>query len=173
MKKNGFLSDLLSVLVANFGLAKIMSALVSTQGYDNVLSALGVKPGRKNKPKTAPKPRIKPDAVSVVAAMDLDDSAKKEFLAHLAKKYEAKEFMPNVTHVRGFFMHDSGVDITKIKSRQQFTVKVFKKLAGMSLQELRDIEFSGIYGPPKRLAAYARAIENYGREMRASRHSRD
>ncbi len=171
--KNNILSEMLSVWVANFGLAKIMSALVASQGRDNILRALGVKPGQKSKPKTAPKPRVKPDAVSAVAAMDLDDAAKKEFLAHLAKKYEAKEFMPNVNHVRTFLMYHTKEDPAKIKSRQQITVKIFKKMAEMSLEELRELKYCGMYDPPKRLAAYADAIENYGREMRASRHSRD
>lgn len=170
--KKSILTEMLSVLITHFGLARIMSALVASEGRDKILSALGVKTVQKDKPKSAPKPRAKPDAVSIVAAMELDDSAKKEFLAHLAKKYEAKEFMPNVNHVRTFLMHDHE-DPAKIKSRQQVTVKVFKKMAAMSVEELRELEYCGMYDPPKRLAAYAEAIENYGREMRASRHSRD
>ena len=154
-------------------LASLLTALVDNFGYDNVRNALDgmrIRPsgGVRRKTSRARAARPKPDAVSTVAAMKLDDSEKRDFLAHLAEDYEAKQFMPNVNHVRSFLMHDHD-NPALIKSRQQVTVRVFKKLAAMSLDELRELEFCGVYGPPKRLATYAEAIENFGRHLRDSR----
>ena len=155
-------------------LAKQLTALIGDFGYDNVRKTLGeVRRARKRavKPNKLARNRVarpKPNAVAVVASLDCDESEKRDFLSHLAEDYEAKQFMPNVNHVRSFLMHDHE-NPALIKSRQQVTVKVFKKLAEMSLQELRDLEFDGAYGPPKRLATYAEAIENFGRHLRDSR----
>ena len=155
-------------------LAKQLTALIGDFGYDNVRKTLGeVRRARKRavKPNKLARNRVarpKPNAVAVVASLDFDESEKRDFLSHLAEDYEAKQFMPNVNHVRSFLMHDHE-NPALIKSRQQVTVKVFKKLAEMSLQELRDLEFDGAYGPPKRLATYAEAIENFGRHLRDSR----
>lgn len=154
-------------------LAKQLTALVGDFGYDNVRTTLGeIRRAKKHSAKprnpAARAPRKKPDAVAVVASIDLADTDKRELLSRLAKKYEAKLFMPSTNHVRSFLMRDVA-DPARIKSRQQVTVKVFKKLATMNLQELRDLEFYGAYDPPKRLATYAEAIENFGRNLRASR----
>lgn len=164
-------------------LTKQLTGLVADFGYDRVHKTLSeichAKPQMVKHSNPAPKrgkinrkPRSKPDAISTVAAMDVGDSDKKFFLEQLAEKYENKEFMPNVNHVRTFLMYECE-DPAKIKSRQQVTVKVFKKMAEMSLEDLRELKYCGMYDPPKRLETYARAIENYGREVRAARHSRD
>ena len=159
-------------------LAKQLTALIGDFGYDNVRKTLGeVRRARKRavKPNKLAINRVarpKPNAVAVVASLDCDESEKRDFLSHLAKKYDAKEFMPGVGHVRMFLENENSFipsGSSNIKSRQQVTVKVFKKLAEMSLQELRDLEFYGAYDPPKRLATYAEAIENFGRHLRDSR----
>ena len=153
-------------------LANLLTALIDNFGYDKVRKTLDeFSPKSDVAPRPAASGRVarpKPNAVAVVASLDCDESEKRDFLSHLAEDYEAKQFMPNVNHVRSFLMHDHE-NPALIKSRQQVTVKVFKKLAEMSLQELRDLEFDGAYGPPKRLATYAEAIENFGRHLRDSR----
>lgn len=159
MKKN-LLANLLSVLIDNFGYDKVRSAL------DGMLPRQSGNITRKVARVRVARP--KPDAVAAVAAMNLENAEKRDFLAHLAEDYEAKRFMPNVNHVRSFLMHEHD-NPALIKSRQQVTVKVFKKLAAMDLKELRELEFCGAYGPPKRLATYAEAIENFGRHLRNSR----
>ena len=157
-----------------------LAALVGDFGYANVRKTLGdlrrdsVRATKLPRPKTketaADSPaRKKPDAVAVVRSLNIADSERREFLLSLAQKYEAKQFMPNVTHVRSFLMHDHD-DPSRIKSRQQVTVKVFKKLAEMSAAELRETKECGFYDPPKRLETYARAIENFGRSVRNPRH---
>ena len=161
--KNKILTDLLSVLVDGCG-------------YENVLKTLiAIKPQKKpvkkdKKPATAKKKlaRPKPNAITAIESIEFTDSDKKDYLLALAKKYDKKLFMPNVTHVRSFLMHEHE-DPSRIKSRQQVTVKVFKKLAGMNLEELHEIEFCGFYDPPKRLAIYAETIANFGRSVRGSR----
>lgn len=175
MKSPAQLEKQLTVLVSGFGYDAVRQTLSGLRRPERC-APKSQKPAAK--PKAAPKLRAKPDAVAVVAAMDLGDSAKKQFLADLAKKYEAKEFMPDVVHARAFLENKdpllcvSGKN-SPIKSRQQATAKVFKKMAAMDLEKLRDIVHRGAYDPPKRLADYARTIENYGRQMRAERYSRD
>ncbi len=154
-----------------------LSSLVDDFGYDNVHKTLGTIKHPRPKPAKSAASRIKsnvtraskrkPDAFAVVNALNLADCAKREFLLHLASDYENKQFMPNVNHVRSFLMNDHK-DPSRIKSRQQVTGKIFKKLAAMDLAVLREIDESSIYGPPKRLATYAEAIGNFGRAVRAS-----
>ena len=158
--KNKLLTNLLTALVDNFGYDKVRAAWDEIQSRPNG--------GIVRKTARVRVARPKPDAVAVVAAMNLEDSEKREFLSHLAQKYEAKQFMPDVNHVRNFLMQDHE-NPALIKSRQQVTVRVFKKLTAMDLQELRDLEFYGAYDPPQRLATYAEAIENFGRHLRDSR----
>ena len=161
-------------------LADLLSVLVDGCGYENVLKALtAIKPQKKpvkkdKKPAVAKKKlaRPKPNAITAIESIEFTDSDKRDYLLALAKKYDKKLFMPNVGHVR-MFLEDKNIIFephnSRIKSRQQATVKVFKKLAEMSLEELREIEYCGLYDPPKRLATYAEAIENFGRSVRGSR----
>ena len=155
-----------------------LTTMVGNFGYDNVRKTLGDIRREKShttKPKkmvikltTNTPARKKINAAAVVISFKLTDSKKHDSLLALAKKYDKKLFMPNVTHVRSFLMHEHE-DPSRIKSRQQVTVKVFKKLAEMSLEELHEIEFCGFYDPPKRLAIYAETIANFGRSIRGSR----
>lgn len=108
-----------------------------------------------------PAKKARPNAVNVVKSIDISDNEKKEILALLAEKYEAKEFMPNVNHVRDFLGGER--DVSRIKSRQQVTVAVFKQLANLETSKLREMLERGFYGPPKRLESYARAIEGFSR----------
>ena len=73
--------------------------------------------------------------MNVVKSFDITNNAKKEILFTRAKKYEAKEFMPNVNHVRAFLSRTR--DVSRIKSRQQVTVAVFKKAHDLKTSELR------------------------------------
>ncbi len=159
-------------------LTKQLATLVDSFGYENVRKNLRVIKQKKPKaPKrslavkaTSDAPaRKKPTAVAVVNSLKLEDDKKCEFLLHLAKKYDDKQFMPDVGHARMFLENKNIFTYSKdsrIKSRLQATVKIFKKMAGMSIKELRDMEYYGLYGPPKRLETYARAIENFGRGRR-------
>ena len=108
--------------------------------------------------------RTKPTAMKIVQSCEITDDEKKEILLTLAKQYEAKEFMPNVNHVRDFLHSER--DVSRIKSRQQVTSAVFKKLSALETSKLREILDRGLYGPPKRLESYARAIEGFHRPNR-------
>ena len=173
----------LAALVSDFGYADVHKTLSdirrdSALGYADVRktlsdirrdSAHATKLPRPKTKKTAAdsSTRKKPDAVAVVRSLNIADGERREFLLSLAQKYEAKQFMPNVTHVRSFLMRDHD-DPARIKSRQQVTAKIFRKLAAMTVAELLEIEAGGFYGPPKRLASYAEAITNYGQRLRES-----
>ena len=157
-----------------------LGVLISGCGYEAVRKTLSqMKPGRLARakrgaesgaglvarpPARPAKKRAKPNALNTVMSIGITDSAKKEILVALAKKYEEKQFMPNVTHVRAFLSDER--DVSRIKSRQQVTAAVFKKLSALETGKLREIQERGLYGPPKRLAPFARAIEGFERPRR-------
>lgn len=156
-------------------LQETLTSLVSSFGYENVRKTLGTMRSEKfaaakrnavhkdaaGQPPAKPeKKRTKPDAVRVTQSLAITDDEKKKLLFELAEKYEAKEFMPNVNHVRDF-LNDGERDVSRIKSRQQVTVAVFRRLGDLETNRLREILERGLYGPPKRLAPYARAIEGF------------
>lgn len=109
------------------------------------------------------KPATKRDAIAIAKSLDLDDQEKRVILIDMAERYEAKKFMPNVTHVRAF-LESQGMDVSRVKSRQQVTRSVFRNLAELELDVLRDIQDSGLYGPPKTLASIAAAIGGFKRQ---------
>ena len=167
-------------------LQKTLSDLVKGFGYENVRKTLsemrsgkstiinrvnrGAKIRRAVVDESSIKPtikRTKPNAVKVVRSLDITDREKKEILFTMAEKYEAKEFMPNVNHVRDF-LGDGERDVSRIKSRQQVTVAVFKQLFDLETDKLREMLERGLYGPPKRLEIFAKAIEGFNRQDRSA-----
>ncbi len=159
-------------------LTKQLATLVDSFGYENVSKNLrAIKQKKLKAPKRSLAVKIascvsarkKPTAVAVVESLKLDDDKKCEFLLHLAQQYDAKQFMPDIGQARMFLENENIFTCSKnsrIKSRQQATVRIFKKMAGMSIDELREMEYCGLYDTPKRLETYARAIENFGRSRR-------
>ena len=111
----------------------------------------------------SPKPTTRRDAVACAKSLDLVDKKKQAILIDMAERYEAKKFMPNVTHVRTF-LESQGIDVSRVKSRQQVTRSVFRNLAELEIDALRDIEDSGLYDPPKTLASIAAAIGGFKRQ---------
>jgi len=156
-------------------LQETLAGLVGRFGYDNVrktLSALRAAESAAAKRDVAAQPsaapgKSKPDAVRVARALAITDAEKREILFALAEKYEAKEFMPNVNHVRDF-LNDGERDVSRIKSRSQVTGTVFKRLGDLETGKLREMLERGLYGPPKRLAPYARAIEGFRRQNQSA-----
>lgn len=153
-------------LVARFGYANVQKELhklnsvtaeVEVKRVSKRDKASGATNGTGSKKKAS-----KPNAERCVRKMDIADLTKREILYSLATKYEEKKFMPNVNHVRNF-LSGGERDVSRIKSRQQVTNAVFKKLAALETSRLQEIVDRGLYGPPKRLASYARAIEGFRR----------
>ena len=154
------LRDLLSTLVDDCGYEIVREAL---EDFDPKLKRA---PASKNSSvKRVKKPRTKPNAVSIVGSFALSDERKKSVLMALAKKYEDKEFMPNVNHVRAF-LEQEGKDVSRIKSRGQVVSTVFKCLADWETPKLRELDTRGLYGPPKSLSVIAKSIENFGQRNR-------
>lgn len=163
-------------------LQKTLSNLVTHFGYDNVHKALGklcasdsVSPksvanisqvGVANSRSGKAKKSYKPNAIKFVQSLKVVDVEKRKILSTLARKYDDKEFMPHVSHVRDF-LFDGERDVACIKSRQQVTNTVFKRLSNMETSQLNEMLERGLYGPPKRLESYARAIEGFQRSARS------
>ena len=160
-------------------LRNLLSTLVDDCGYDAVREALeDFNPALESAPasrgssvKRPRKPRVKPNAVTIVGSLVLPDEGKKSVLMVLAKKYEEKAFMPNVNHVRAF-LEQEGKDVSRIKSRGQVVSTVFKCLADWETPRLRELDTRGLYGPPKSLSVIAKSIESFGQRSRRS-HKED
>ena len=164
MRTQSDIQKALSELVSDCGYAPVKRAL------ESVRVSIAATNGAADKKKTRPanprtKPRVRKNAVAIVEGLAISDGDKKQALMILAEKYDAKTFMPSVGSARAFLQQD-GMDVSRIKSRQQITAIVFKRLANKDADDLREMDSQGWYGPPKSLANIARAIENYGRQRR-------
>ena len=160
------LEETLSSLVATFGHRKVQNRLDRLKSCRDA-SAKHRQPIETAK-KAAGKPKPRRDAVAVAESMDLNDSEKKAIIIDMAQRYEAKKFMPNVNHVRAF-LESLGEDVSRVKSRQQVTASVFKKLAELDTPVLLDMQNRGLYGPPMTLGPIADAIGRFGRSQRSHR----
>lgn len=163
------LQQTLSALISGFGYENVHNTLKGMQSEKSAVENRVAKTCSVGIDESAVKPtkkRTKPNAVNVVKSLDIINDEKKEILFIMAEKYEAKEFMPNVNHVRNFLGDKR--DVSRIKSRQQVTVAVFKQLCDLETCELREIIDHGFYGPPKRLETFARAIEGFSRQDRSA-----
>ncbi|WP_424947386.1 hypothetical protein [Candidatus Spongiihabitans sp.] len=159
----------LGVLINSFGYKTVRKTLGEMRVEKSAAANRGAKIRRVGTDEltiTPTKKRIKPNAANVVKSFDITDREKKAILFIIAEKYEAKEFMPNVNHVRDFL--GGARDVSRIKSRQQVTSAVFKQLAGLETSELHEMLDRGFYGPSKRLESYAKAIEGFARQDRSA-----
>lgn len=156
------LEETLSSLVAVYGHRKVQNKL------DRLKSGRDASTKHRQHCETAKKSAGKPrrDAMAVAESLDLIDPAKKAVITDMAQRYEAKKFMPNVNHVRAF-LESLGEDVSRVKSRQQVTVSVFKKLAELETPVLLDMQNRGLYGPPMTLGPIADAIGRFGQSRRS------
>lgn len=160
------LQETLTDLVGSFGYENVRKTLGAMRAAESATAKRATRNSAKGAAQSPTQPgKKKPNAVRVARSLAIADDEKQKILFELAEKYEAKEFMPNVNHVRDF-LNDGERDVSRIKSRQQVTVAVFKRLGGLETGKLREMLERGLYGPPKRLAPYARAIEGFRRPNR-------
>ena len=124
MRKNT-LRKILSVLVDGFGYDEVRKSLDSLGSETAAVKAPGTLQDNRGK---RPRPETKPNAVTAVESLSVSDEGKKDALMALARKFEKKAFMPNVNHVRAF-LRQQGKDDSRVKSRQQAVLIVFKCLA--------------------------------------------
>lgn len=160
------LHENLHLLVTDFGYDNVRKALAGMRTSAPRVANSGVAAG--NARAATGKSRSRPCAIRTVQKLAVDDPAKHAALMKLAEKYEAKTFMPTAIHARSFLHPDRDPHRNSggIRSRRQVTVRVFKKLAAMETVRVQEFLDRGLYGPPKRLEPYARAIENFGRARR-------
>lgn len=157
----------------NVTLRKILSVLVDEFGYQEVRELLETcyadtaKNDAQEKSASArsSKPRAKPNARSVVDALEVSDDRKKNILMTLADEYEKKVFMPNMNNVRAFLAQQKQ-DTSGIKSRQHAASTVFKCLAEWDTDSLRELHTRGPYGRPKSLSVIAESIESVAQQNR-------
>lgn len=124
-------------------LRKLLSTLIDDCGYVAVrksVEALNPEAASARTPggsinKRRGRPQAKSTAVAVVDSLGISDAEKKEALMVLANKYDVKEFMPNINHIRAFVERE-GDDVSCVRSRQQATHIVFKNLGNWETQKL-------------------------------------
>lgn len=160
--KQRALTQVLSGLVEECGYQTVRRALEKIQPQSPSATTAVAKAAAARRPK---KKRARPDAVAVVASLNEADSEKKISLERLARKYEQKVFMPDVAQARDF-LRECGVDASRIKMRQNATVRVFKCLADLPQDKLLEIENKGRYGVPKTATDIADAIHAFGNRRR-------
>jgi len=161
------LKETLSSLVKAFGHKKVQSALDSLETCRTIAPERN-KAYNKNRADGAAhaKPKKRRDAIAIVNSFGLIDKERAKILVEMARRYEAKQFMPNVNHARAF-LQSRGIDVSLVKSRRQTTVAVFRNLAELEASVLHDILDGGLYDPPMRLGPIADAIDNYGQWRRS------
>ena len=158
------LEETLSSLVAVYGHRKVQNKLDSLKPCRDASATH--RQHRETAKRAADKPKPRRDAVAVAESLDLSDPEKKAIILDMAQRYEAKKFMPNVNHVRAF-LESLGEDVSRVKSRQQVTASVFKKLAELETPVLLDMQNRGLYGPPMTLGPIADAIGRFGQSRRS------
>lgn len=136
-------------------LKKVLSALVDDCGYETVKQAL-------DELRPLPKPQT---AAALVDSLKISDDEKEQALKVLAQKYDTKQFMPGVKHIRDF-LDRMGRDASRVKSRQKVPVAVFQCLATWDTVRLVELNTEGRYAP-KGLKVIAEAIEGAKRTRRA------
>lgn len=149
-----------------------LAALVEDYGYEPIRRGVErMRPVKKSAGKAfvtpvkrQTKPRAPRTAVAVVESLKADGEHKRMLMV-LAEKYDAKTFIPHVASARGF-LETEGVDVSRIKSRQQVTVTVFKRLAQWDTERLQQMDSEGWYAAHRGLAPIAEAIENFGGRRR-------
>lgn len=159
--KHAKLQERLNELISSFGYDAVYKTLRESKAAKVAVAGRDTKARRTAKDSTGESAamRVKPTAVKIVNSIEITDSEKKEILLNMAKKYEEKEFMPSVNYVRKFLCNER--DVSRIKSRQQVTSAVFRKLAHMETGKLREMVDRGTYAPPATLRSIARAIEGF------------
>lgn len=154
-------------------LKKILAALVDDFGYQRVRNSLASISSTKLKGDVTRKssadgyrgPRVRPNAITIVESLEIDDEEKKNVLQILARHFEDKSFLPNLRSVRAFLAKEAR-DISRFKSRQQAVSVVFECLAEWETHNLYDMQMKGLYGGPKSLAAIADSIESVAQQNR-------
>lgn len=157
----------------NRDMHKALAALVAHYGYEPIRRGVEkMRPPKKTAPKTTSavtsgrraRPHARKNAVAVVESLKIGDERRTALMV-LAEKYDAKALMPHVGSVRDFLERE-GADISRVKSRQQVTVAVFKRLAEWDAERLLEMDRCGWYAAHRGLEPIARAIENFERPRR-------
>lgn len=154
---NGVLSRVLQTLVDEWGYDRVAQELSRTSR----LSDLPLPSGRSKNGSTKRKLKLRP--TEQVEKMPLDAS-RREALLRLAKRYEEKEFLPNVAAVKEFLAM-AGYDPGPIKDRDQAFRTLLLTLLQLPTERLYQLMHSSLHSGPSQLGPISDAIAAVGEQL--------
>ena len=89
-------------------------------------------------------------------------------VSELAVRFEQKSFLPSFGNITTF-CRTYGIDVPASKSRASAIPRVFKFIAEMESEEVRQILDDGLFSGPSRLRPIADAIQNFDRSANETR----
>lgn len=152
------LEDLLRLLVKNWGYSTVLLQL----------NALGNRSSGSNTSQSEGKSERRPHRLSApeyVQKIDIPDR-KREILLELAIKFENREFLPTVGHVKDF-LERRNVHINPLRGRSAAIPKIFEILTRLPDENLEKMLCDENYSGPSRLGPLSDAIKARGTVVRS------
>ena len=117
--------------------------------------------------KSSRKRRLKPTASQYLAKIEIAPE-KESSVSELARRFDAKSFLPSFGDVTAF-CQSYEIDEPASRTRANAIPRVFKLIASLEADEIREIIDEGLFSGPSRLGPIADAIRRNGRAVAASR----
>lgn len=154
------LDDLLRVLVRRWGYHYVFSRLGALKGSDTSPGESGA--GSDNGSKRR---RLTPS--DYIERIDVS-SPKKNVLLQLARKFENREFLPTLGHIKDF-LGTRNVHMDSLRGRSDAFVKIAEILVGLPEDNLQTMLNDENYSGPSRLGPLSDAIKARGAAIRFSK----
>ena len=156
-------------------LSESLQALVRRHGLSSVLHSLADIQAAPEQSTSSSPARRRHNAGSRSSAVDYVDRMtlppeKTEAMIRAAKRFERREFLPNVADIREF-SRIHGVDLCKSVSRASSIPRVFAFLATMDTAQITKLLDEGAFSGPTRLAPIADAIRSRSTARRRGRNT--
>jgi hypothetical protein len=154
------LDDLLRLLIRRWGYFYVSARLAALKDRDSG-SNVPV-PGGYDEPK-----RHRLTAHEYVERIDVPPR-KRDIMLQLARKFERREFLPTIGHVREF-LERSNVRVNSLRGRTAAIPKIVEILTGLPDDSLETMLHDENYSGPSQLGPLSDAIKARGTAIRSSR----
>jgi hypothetical protein len=161
--QNGVLPRLVQILVDEWGYDRVAQELSRVNRFSDISL-----PSRRSRNGSA-KRRLNP--TEQVQKMPLE-SGRREALLRLAKRYEERQFLPNVAAVREF-LSMAGYDPGPMKDRDQAFRTLLLTLLQLPTERLNQLTHSSLHSGPSQLGPISDAIAAAGEQMPRRAHPSD
>ena len=166
------LKDLLLSMVEEHGFEQVQQHLREIEHRESIAPSLDRRPEPVHaSPATGPrKARPRRTAPQYVARMQIS-AEKMPLVSELARRFEAKSFLPSFGDV-AFFCQCYGIEAPASRSRAGAIPRVFRLVSSLDAAEIRRIIEEGRFSGPSRLGPIADAIRRSGRAAAAAETGR-